>query len=191
MILDFDEEEALKRSLVGRFFNLPPFDLLAHYLNVLTDKATGMTPLGATSKGHRRTMTFLLTDNATLQLQFKHISAHMYECIEHCHERIGEEETVRTIVKRESGKLEVHYETEPKVTHLIFTQGEKSAMPEGCITGKQVGLLQARYREAGFGNDRAFLEWLEFQSGLEIEADCLEQIPASRLDRILKVLASL
>lgn len=54
------------------------------------------------------------------------------------------------------------------------------------ITGKQVGLVYAKFAEKGIRGDKAIMEWLEFELGIQVFK--LEEIQAGQLDMILKKL---
>ena len=54
------------------------------------------------------------------------------------------------------------------------------------ITGKQVNLLLAVGYERGINGNKALLEWLEFESGLHLFLDELEDMHVGVLDLVLK-----
>lgn len=59
-------------------------------------------------------------------------------------------------------------------------------MAVALITSKQVGLVFAIAREAGIQSEQDILEWIEFDSGLDLQLFKVEEIQASVLDTILK-----
>lgn len=64
-----------------------------------------------------------------------------------------------------------------------------SKLPARKVSGKQVSLIIARFKAAGFFHESAFLEWLEYESGLDLFYPNLESIEAARLDQILEKLS--
>ncbi len=69
-------------------------------------------------------------------------------------------------------------------------QSKVKQTPKAKVTGPQVNLLLARAKDKGF-NERAFLEWLEYDSGLQIQVARPEQIEAWVVDPILLRLSHL
>lgn len=57
------------------------------------------------------------------------------------------------------------------------------------ITGKQAALLRARAWDAGLKGDRAFLEWLEYESGFRLNYGKVEEVQSCFMDGILKKLS--
>jgi hypothetical protein len=90
------------------------------------------------------------------------------------------------------GLISIATQPKPDLVVNLFPEEEEeqNTMPAATqkVTGKQAAMLRARAHEAGLHNDKAFLEWLEYESKLDINAEAVEEIEAIFVTDILAAL---
>ncbi len=64
---------------------------------------------------------------------------------------------------------------------MSWRDSVKKTIPKA--NGRQVNMLLAKARMHGM-NEKQFMEWLEYDSGLDIQVLSLEDIPAPEVSRI-------